>query len=463
MLLGNNILKNILLKFSVIRLKPFDISTEEGRSKERYRRIALTAMASSTAKAITILTSFISVPLTLNYLGPERYGLWMTISSVIAMMTFADLGIGNGLMNAVAEAFGEDDIVGIKRHIANAMTILGIVAFAMVLIFFSFYSFIDWGSFFNVKSPLAMQESGPALAVFTVCFALGVPSGIVQRVQMGLQQGFASSIWQAGGSILGLLLTLLVIYLKSGLVWLVLALGGAPLVMLIVNGFVFFFIQRRDLAPDVLHISRLGMKRILHGGLLFFVLQIAVAVAYTSDNLIIAKILGASFVTQYSVVSKLFEGLLTIQGLAIMPLWPAYGEAKARDDKEWIEKTLYRSVKITLAVIVPVAIVLVLLNKPIYGAWIGKQHIIPFSLVAFYGVWFTLKGVGTTYSMFFNGMHILRFQIIIAIIFTITSIIAKLYFISLMGLPGLLIGLIITYAFTNLIPSICYVNKFYRV
>jgi O-antigen/teichoic acid export membrane protein len=46
----------------------------------------------------------ISVPLTLTYLGSERYGMWMAISSIVALLAFADFGLGNGLVNAIAVA-----------------------------------------------------------------------------------------------------------------------------------------------------------------------------------------------------------------------------------------------------------------------------------------------------------------------------------------------------------------------
>jgi O-antigen/teichoic acid export membrane protein len=62
-------------------------------------------MAAGAARAIGLLTSLISVPLTYRYLGPERYGIWMVLFSFIAAMGFADLGIGNGLMNVVLEAY----------------------------------------------------------------------------------------------------------------------------------------------------------------------------------------------------------------------------------------------------------------------------------------------------------------------------------------------------------------------
>ena len=95
---------------SLFRLRPFETATEGGRSKERLRRAALTTLAAGVAKAIGLLASLISVPLTYRYLGPERYGIWMVLISIIAAMSFADLGIGNGLMNAVSEAYGKDDL-----------------------------------------------------------------------------------------------------------------------------------------------------------------------------------------------------------------------------------------------------------------------------------------------------------------------------------------------------------------
>ena len=82
---------------SVLKFKPSDTSTDKGDSNERYRRVVLTAGSSFGSKAVTMLIGLISVPFTVHYLGAERYGLWMTISSTIAFLTFADLGFRNGL------------------------------------------------------------------------------------------------------------------------------------------------------------------------------------------------------------------------------------------------------------------------------------------------------------------------------------------------------------------------------
>ena len=70
----------------------------------RFRRVGLTTASSIAARGISFATSLITVPLTLHYLGAERYGLWATLSSIIALASFADLGLVNGLLNALASA-----------------------------------------------------------------------------------------------------------------------------------------------------------------------------------------------------------------------------------------------------------------------------------------------------------------------------------------------------------------------
>jgi len=59
---------------SLLRRESFDTSDESGRSKERYRRAAFTTLASIGARGIAILTSLITVPLTLHYLGADATG-----------------------------------------------------------------------------------------------------------------------------------------------------------------------------------------------------------------------------------------------------------------------------------------------------------------------------------------------------------------------------------------------------
>src|SRR5690348_11551465 len=96
---------------------------DHARGAERNRRALLTGSVSTLARAVQVGTTLITIPLTLKYLGNERFGLWMTISSVMAMASFADFGVGNGVLNTVAKAFGKDNLVGIRMAVSSGFAL----------------------------------------------------------------------------------------------------------------------------------------------------------------------------------------------------------------------------------------------------------------------------------------------------------------------------------------------------
>jgi len=453
--------EDILLKarttVSLLRFKPFDTSTEQGRSKERYRRSMLTSASSVTAKFISILTALISVPLTLNYLGGERYGLWLTISSVISMLSFADLGIGNGLLNAISEANGKDDREASHRYLSSSFFMLSGLGIVLMVGFAASYSLIPWQRFFNVASPIALQEAGPAMAVFVACFAASMPLGIVQRVQLGYQEGFKSNLWQGAGNLLGLVGVLLAISVKAGLAWLVLAMAGGPVLAAMVNWVVEFHVTRPWLAPAWKSSEWESAQNVLGIGFLFVILQMAVAFAFTSDNIVAAQMFGPEAVTQYAVPMQLFSLIGIVVGMLFGPLWPAYGEAVARRDLEWVRRTLVRSLLLAFLMCGLLSVTFVFFGKAIVQIWIGPEIQPSFILLLGMGIWAVLAGVGNTLSAFLNGANLIRFQVVCASLMAVFALGLKIWFAGIFGLAGIIWGTVIAYILFSVIPSIYYV------
>jgi O-antigen/teichoic acid export membrane protein len=449
---------------SVLRLKNFDTSTPAGRSKERYRRAALTSLSQAFAKGIAILTMLISVPLTLHYLGPERYGMWMTISSVILMLGLADLGMGLGLLNSVSEAHGHDDRQAAAGYVSSGLVMLSAMAFIILLLFAIAYPFIPWPKIFNVKTPLAAHEAGPVMAAFLACFALNLPLGVVQRVQLAYQEGFFNSLWESVGKILGLLGLLLVIYLKAGLVWLVLAVAGAPCLARLLNSLILFGRQHPWLRPRLKYFNSGRARKIFKLGLSFFVLTMLVKLTYSSDNLIIAQLLGAEAVSQYAVPAQMFGFCIIIMNMVISPLWPAYGEAMARGEIAWAAKTLSRTLVLLLFMVGVPSMLLVILGPWLLKLWVGPQISPSFPLLLGFGVWTLILSLGSSMSIFLNAASIFRFQIICNTFAFISSLLAKIFLARLWGLPGIVWGAIIAYLFCFVIPYAFYIRHlFYKL
>ena len=88
------------------------------------------------------------------------------------------------------------------------------------------------------------------MIAFAICFTMNIPMDVVQRVQLGLQEGFRTNVWQLCASVMSLAGIVGGVHLHLGVPVLVLAFAGAPVLGAMLNGLYFFGITRRDLLPS---------------------------------------------------------------------------------------------------------------------------------------------------------------------------------------------------------------------
>jgi O-antigen/teichoic acid export membrane protein len=435
-------------------IKRRDEAAPDFRGAERNRRALVTGSVATLARVIQIGSSLITVPLTLKYLGNERFGLWMTISSVMAMAAFADFGVGNGVLNTVAKAVGKDDIEGVRKAISSGFAVLNSIAVILLLVFLASFQFINWGNFFRVTSTQARTEAGPALAVFATCFALNISLDVVQRVQLGLQQGYRYSLWQLCGSTLGFIGVITGIWFKASLPLLVVAIAGAPLIATLLNAIHFFGLVRPDLRPSIRLVHWDAISQIAKLGGLFFVLQVVVAISYSADNFIIARTLGSINVPEYAIPQRIFAFISMMTGMLVTPLWPAYGEAISRGDIGWVRRTLRNSLLVVFFTACAASVLLLVLTPTILHLWVDSRIHPTFFLILGLAIWSIIDSCGTTLAMFLNGAAVVRFQIIVSISFGISCVCLKVFLVRRFGVVGVPWATIVSYTLIGVLPWI---------
>lgn len=443
-------------------LTPGDSSSLEvdARAAERNRRAALTGGAALLARVVQIGTTLITVPLTLKYLGNERFGLWMTISSVLAMAAFADFGVGNGVLNNVAKAFGQEDMEGVRKTVSSGFAILNSIAIVLLLAFFSIYRFVNWGEFFRVVSPQARSEAGPALAVFAACFALNISLDVVQRVQLGLQQGYRYGLWQLSGSLAGLIGVLSGIWLRVSLPVLILAIAGAPVFATMLNTIHFFGFVRPDLRPRLKLVSRAVISQIARLGGLFFILQMVVAASFSADNFIVDRIFGAVNVPEYSIPQRMFALIGVLLITLLQPLWPAYAEAISRHDIAWVRRTLRRSLLMVLFLSLMSSSLLLLLAPKLIYWWVGSRIHPPFLLLLGLAVWSVFECCSQPVNVFLNGAVAIRFQIGVSVTFGVVCVVMKVLLARHFGVAAVPWSTIVSCIFIEVIAWAFFIPRF---
>jgi O-antigen/teichoic acid export membrane protein len=321
------------------------------------------------------------------------------------------------------------------------------------------YPFIPWQRVFNVKSLQAIREAGPAMAVLFACFAANLTFGLVQQIQLGYQEGFVTSLWESVGRVLGLLGLLVVIYLKAGLAWLVLAMAGAPALAWLFNSVQLFGYRRPWLLPRLQNYHRATARKVLHTGLFFFVWQMGLVIIYGSDNLIITQFLGPDAVTQYAIPYQMFAQTLFIYNVICGSLWPAYGEAIARGDMAWVKKTLIRSFKIVLPSTGLVSLFLVIFGNQLLYFWVGPKISPSLFLNIGLAIWMIMLSFGGAMSTLLNAANVFRFQIIFIVLSIIFCLAFKCLFIYYFKLPGIIWGTIFAYGMFYILPYLLFIHK----
>ena len=89
---------------NVLRIKTFFTT-----GHERTISLKINILALFFLRGISIVISFLLVPLTIDYLNATEYGIWLTLSSILIWVDFFDIGIGHGLRNKLSEALASND------------------------------------------------------------------------------------------------------------------------------------------------------------------------------------------------------------------------------------------------------------------------------------------------------------------------------------------------------------------
>jgi O-antigen/teichoic acid export membrane protein len=188
------------------------------------------------------------------------------------------------------------------------------------------------------------------------------------------------------------------------------------------------------------------------------VLSISAAVAYQTDNIVIAHILGADEVPQYAIPMQLFLIAPLLLAFVLIPLWPAYGDALARGEHAWIERTFVRSLKVAVAIGGAISFATLILIDPLLNIWVGDSITPPLSLLVGLAVWGFLNCVSGSFSMLLNGTNVIGFQAKCAMVMMVANLGLSIALTHTVGISGPVWGSIIAQTACVLLPTLIYVR-----
>lgn len=432
---------------------------QASRRSQSVIRGTATALA---GRVIGLGVGIASVPLTIGYLGPERYGVWVTIGTFLAFLSFTDFGVANSLTNALGKAYGEERHDVARRYVSSAFGVFCALAVVILAVSIPLAPRLATALFPQVQSALTRAEIPSALIIAFVVFALNFPLLITNKVLSTHGENALANLWSMAANIANLGAILLVIWLRGGLPWLVLGCSGLGLAINIACAVWLFGFRKPWLRPTLAGLDRDVMRDLFSTGWKFLVIGAAWMINSETDNLVIAHYLGAASVTPYNVALNLFASATALQTLAYPSLWPAYTHAYAQKDYAWIRRTFRSNFKISFAIAVVVVLFLTVFGTAIIRFWAGESAVPPFSVLIWMGLWNLMLSHLYVGSCFLNATGHLRGMLIYGTITAVLNIALSIAFAKTYGIAGVIAGTVIAFALANYVPTFLEVRSIMR-
>jgi O-antigen/teichoic acid export membrane protein len=382
------------------------------KGHERSIKAKKNILGSFVIRGCSIAISLLLVPLTINYVNASRYGIWLTLSSIVAWLSFFDIGLTQGLRNKFAEAKAKGDDYIARVYISTTYALLSIIFLCLWFLFLIGNNFLNWPKILKVTESMQSEITTLAIIVITY-FCLSFVLKIITTILLADQRPAKSSLIDLLGQIFSLVFIIILVKTTEGsLVKLGIALCVSPLLVLVGANFFLFNGIYKKYRPAISQVKFSYAKELFNLGLVFFLIAFAGIVQFQTANIIIARNFGTEDVTAYNIVFKYFGILNMIFIIFLTPFWSASTEAYQKNDIVWIKNGIKKYNQLN-ALLMLGGLVMLIFSDIVYRLWLGSGKVnIPFTLSLWGFLYYTITMFGGKYVHFLNGISALRIQFI---------------------------------------------------
>jgi O-antigen/teichoic acid export membrane protein len=381
---------------------------------------------------LAIVTTLLLMPLGINRLGADQYGIWVLATQIPTLVVSPDLGLGQGLINEMgahhrrwgtiatqqARLFG---LVKLLSWIAFGWLALGTIAAAM------------YAS--NSQPTGATQvELFTALCLGLACFTSGIPATIWSRTQLAQERGHVAIVWEGAGKLASLAACIAILLLAPSVLGLVIAYVLPSTLALWGNAVTYVrseFATSRPWSTPSLRVAYKQNKGTFQLGKYFVLMQFSYLFSTALDPYLINNYLGTEQVTTWTVLRRPFDLLPLAVSLYSTALWPVFARMQARTEYTRLRRIVVVLVGGSFALTLVLGCLLTAFRVPLFD-FLGQGVVTP-NLEDL--LWLTLLTALSTAVLvmnnYLNAVEAIRAQAVIIVGGTAFVLGAKLAALSL--------------------------------
>lgn len=332
------------------------------------RKISINFLYNLIGYSLPLIFALFFIPILLQNLGTDRFGLLNLAWIVIGYFGFFDLGIGRALTKIVAEKIGTNSISEIPSLFWTSIFLMSAFSSFIAILLFIFSDNII---FSVLKIPFNLQKE--ALSAFYLLI-ISIPIVSTTAGMRGLFEAYQRfdivNIIRVILGVLSFLSPVIVVLFTNNLFWIV-----APLVIIRIIIWIIYLIQSFRLNPGIKKNIVLDMnlvKTIFKLSSWMTISNIIVPIILYLDRILIATLISAKAVAYYATPYEIITKLLIVPGALTAVLFPTFSANYLIDNKATV-KLSNKAMKYIALLLFPIIAIIAVFSFELLQLWLGKD------------------------------------------------------------------------------------------
>ena len=403
------------------------------------KRVTRAAASNVTGRFLSILVWFLLTPIILGGIGPDAYGLWVLVTSLVSYGFLLDLGVSATLTKYVAEHVARSEFEIAQGYVATAVrlqAVLGGLAFLLAMVLAVVLpAVLQIDDDLRGQLPVVVVLMGTTVGLSLASSPQTAVLRGIQRYDIGNVLLVANTLVTAAGIVIAL-------QAGAGLIGIV----AVTIPATVITSALGIALVART-APGIKitwrGASRSHGRRILHFSAPIFAVQVAGVLQSRTDEFVIATFISVGSVTPYALGRRLSEIPQIVGDQALKILLPISSELEAGRETARVKAAFIAGTRIALVLVAPIGLVIALLADAILVAWVGPAYGNPGSVVAILVTAVVLDAILWPSAHVLQGIARHRPLALIAVASGVVNVAISVLLVGPLGVTGAAIGTLV--------------------
>ncbi|MDR5725837.1 MAG: lipopolysaccharide biosynthesis protein [Terriglobia bacterium] len=404
----------------------------------QHLHVIISTISGGAGNLLATVGPLLTTPIILPYIGDFRYGVWMMLLSINALLGLSDFGVANGVITPLSQL--RNDVIQRRKLISNVYAVLWLLFVGLLIVVAVVVLLLSQGSRWSsegVKFSFVMSIFLPTLITVPLAFINRLLYIDMRGSIAGLSPGFSS------------LFSVVIAFAGTWArlppdVLLLLFLSSSPITYFCMS--VYYFGQQPELRPRPKDFELQQAKLILRSGLRFLPLSLLVILCNRIDYVIVGKVNGVGAVVPYAIADRLVGIVTYVATILSAALWPVFASEIKKANFAWVRSTLIKTNVVTVFCYLIFMLLMVWKYDAFVGLWLHRRIETPAALLIFLCLSSLALTLSAPYFALANSLGAVRQQMIAYLLLLSIGLPGKFLLGSKYGATGVAMGAFISWA-----------------